>query len=279
MIRTSYSRSIGSLLVCTVVGLFYCSTAIAYDPPKNLTPGWDGSLQVGGLATFGEFDTSALLARTDFTYRGSSWEHEFNTKFYRSKTQIRVPRRDADGVEVTDANGNAISDLLRATNNNRRYASAQPRWFFSSRYYVFAIVDFESNKPLNIAQSSRQITGVGYKLWKSRKDYISAALGIGRKKLERVTGANEEGAIGYFGFRFNRAVSEGVSLVLDLDSEFGGENRFSEMGIGIAWKLRDPLSIKLKYEARFNSQIPNLSNTFDDDLEAALSANIELEVF
>lgn len=254
------------------------SNAFAFKGPRNLNDGWDGNLQLGALATFGAVDNSAFLARTSFTYHGAKWEHELNAKFYRSRTQIRVPRRDANGDELFNVSGQAITDLIRATSNNRRFVSLQPRWFFSSRYYLFAIVDIESNKPIDVDLSSRQITGIGYKLWKSRNDFVSAAVGVGRKKLKQVSGATDEGAIGYLGFRFNRGIGEGISLVLDVDSEFGGENRFSEIEVGIGWKLRDPLSLKLKYDARFNSTIVNLLNTFDNDVEATLSINLEVEV-
>ena len=270
----------GSLRLMALCLCVYTSTkAHAYDPPRNLVEGWDGKVEVGALATFGDVDTSALQARADFTYRGKRWEHELNSKFYRSNTQLRVPRRNEAGDEITDDNGETITDLVRSTNNDRRFVSVQPRWFLSSRYYVFGILDIESNKPIGVEISSRQITGIGYKLWKARNDFISAAVGIGRKKLEAVSGDVEQGAIGYVGFRFNRIVAEGVSLTLDLDSEFGGENRFSEMELGLGWSLRDPYSVKLKYSARFNSNIANLFNTFDNDLESALSINLAVDVF
>jgi len=262
-----------------VVALNFCTSAIAFEVPRNLQEGWDGDLQLGALATFGAVDTNAFQARTDFTYRGRRWEHELNVKLYRSTTQIRVPRRDANGDELIDNNGAPITDQIRATSNNRRFISVQPRWFFSSRYYVFAIVDLEVNKPIDVELSSRQITGIGYKLWKDRNDFISAAVGVGRKKLEQVSGNTDIGAIGYLGFRFNRSIGEGVLLGLDLDSEFGGENRFSEIQIAVGWKLRDPLSVKLKYDVRFKSDIVNLVNTFDNDVEAALSVNFAVEVF
>ena len=279
MISGNIGKFLCSCICCAVCTLCLSTSVFAFEGPRNLKDGWGGALQFGALATFGVVDNNAVLARTAFTYRGEQWEHELNAKYYRSRTQIRVPRRDANGDKLVDANGEAITDLIRATSNNRRFLSVQPRWFFSSRYYLFAIVDLESNKPIDVDLSSRQIMGVGYKLWKARHDFISAAVGVGRKKLEQVSGNTEEGAVGYLGFRFNRSVAEGVSLILDLDSEFGGENRFSEFEIGIGWKLRDPLSLKLKYDARFNSTIVNLLSTFDNDVEAALSINLEVEVF
>lgn len=279
MITRINARSVFSGLFLVVFALCLCSGAQAYDAPKNLQEGWDGSLQLGALATFGAVDTSAYLARTDVTYRGEQWENEFNVRLYRSTTQITAPRRDANGDQLVGGDGVAITDLIRTTSNDRRFFSAQPRWFFSSRHYLFAIVDLDINKPIDVELSSRQIVGVGYKLWNKRNDSISAAVGVGRKRLEQVSGNTEEGAIGYLGFRFNRSIGKGVALVLDLDSDFGGENRSSELEVAIGWKLRNPFSIKLKYDARLNSNIVNLISTFNSDIEAALSVNLEVEIF
>lgn len=253
--------------------------ATDYQMPRNLNSGWDGSMQLGALATYGIADTSAISARTDFTYRGKHIEHELNLKFYRSTNRTLVNRRDADGIEVMDANGAPVQDRVRTMTNDRRYVSFQPRWFFSRRHYLFVLVDFENNTPADIESSTRQISGVGYKLYKTSKNYISAAVGVGRKKLVQVSGETEEGAIGYLGLRLKRAMSDTTSIALDLDSDFGGENRFSEAEASLAWKLREPMSIKFKYEARFNSNIINPLNTFEDDVEAALSVNLEIEVF
>lgn len=251
----------------------------AYDAPRNLDLDWDGEVQLGALATFGSADTTAISARSDVSYRGERIEHELTAKWYRSATQIAVARRDAEGVPIVDGNGQNIRDLIDTTTNDRRFASAQTRWFLSSRYYLFALADLEINRPADIKLSSRQVAGVGYKLWKSRKDFISAAIGVGRKKLTQKSGLADEGAIGYLGVRLRRNMTEDVALSIDMDSDFGGENRFSEAELALAWKLRERVSLKFKYEARFNSNLINPLNTFDDDVEAALSVNVEVSVF
>lgn len=272
-------NSIGYLWVLILSLLSATVCAEDYKTPRNLDMGWDGEVHLGALATFGTADTTAISARTDVSYRGGPSEHELTAKWYRSATQIAVTRRNAEGDPVLDTNGLAVRDLIEATTNDRRFISAQTRWFLSSRYYLFGLVDLEINRPADINSSSRQVTGVGYKLWKSRHDFISAALGVGRKKLDQKSGETDEGAIGYLGLRLRRKVADTVTLSIDMDSDFGGENRFSEAEFSIDWKLREPVSLKFKYEARFNSNLINPLNTFDEGVEAALSVNIEVEVF
>lgn len=280
--QASVSRPMNSIGYLWVLILSLLSATVCaedYKTPRNLDMGWDGEVHLGALATFGTADTTALSARTDVSYRGGPSEHELTAKWYRSATQIAVTRRNAEGDPVLDTNGLAVRDLIEATTNDRRFISAQTRWFLSSRYYLFGLVDLEINRPADINSSSRQVTGVGYKLWKSRHDFISAALGVGRKKLDQKSGETDEGAIGYLGLRLRRKVADTVTLSIDMDSDFGGENRFSEAEFSIDWKLREPVSLKFKYEARFNSNLINPLNTFDEGVEAALSVNIEVEVF
>ena len=277
--RPSCGRFDITWLPVLAVLFFGASQAIAYDIPKNLQQGWDGDVQLGALATYGATDSSAMTARTTFSYRSVFWEHEVDAKYHRSATEALVLRRDSEGQVLRDANDKEITDVVSNKTNDRRFVSAQARFFFTSKYYVFGIADLDANTPGNLKSASRQIAGVGYKLYRSKKDLISAGVGVGRKKRADVSGESEEGAIAYLGFRIRRQLSEKVSVSFDLDSDFGSENRYSEAETSLAWKLRDPVSLKLKYEARFNSTVMDPINTFDDGLEAALSVNLAFELF
>ncbi|MFK7993184.1 MAG: YdiY family protein [Granulosicoccus sp.] len=271
----------GKLLAGLVLlGLMMSPGVQAYeDMPRNLRQGWDGDVQLGALATYGLTDSSAISARTTVTYRSKRWEHELDAKWYRSASEALVSRRDADGQVMRDANNQEIKDVVRSTTNNRRFVSGQLRWFFTSKHYLFTIADLDVNSPANLDSSTRQISGVGYKLYRGKNDFVSAAIGLGRKKRVEVSGDSEEGAIGYLGFRYKRKINDVITVTFDLNSDFGGENRFSEAETSLAWKLRDPVSLKLKYEARVNSAVMDPLNTFDDELEAALSVNLSVEIF
>ncbi|MFK7861728.1 MAG: YdiY family protein [Granulosicoccus sp.] len=268
------------LVVVVLLGLMLSEPLHAYeDMPRNLKQGWDGDVQLGALATYGLTDSSAVSARSTVTYRSNRWEHELDAKWYHSASEALVSRRDADGEIMRDVNNKEIKDLVSNTTNNRRFFSGQTRWFFTSKHYVFAIADLDTNTPANLDESTRQITGVGYKLYRGKNDLVGAAVGVGRKKRVDVSGVIEEGAIAYLGLRYKRKINDVVTVGFDLNSDFGSENRYSEAETSLTWKLRDPVSLKLKYEARFNSTVVDPLNTFDDELEAALSINLSVEIF
>lgn len=270
------TRIVSGVLLC----VFMQGAMAQYDViPKDLELGWDGQVQLGAQASFGATDSSAVSVRTDFTYRGERVEHELTARLHHSANKALVSRRDAEGKEVLNSTGVPVTDEVRTTTSDRRFISVQPRYFLSSRYYVFALADADINEPADIQLASRQVAGLGYKLWKSRSYFVSAAFGVGRKSLEQVSGESEEGAIGYFGLRVKRKISEVVSVALTLDSDFGGENRFSEAEISLSWRVRGPVALKFKYEASDNTKIVNPWNTFDEGVESAFSVNLEVEIF
>lgn len=255
------------------------SALSAYEVPRNLEQGWDAQVQFGALATFGVKDTSAISARTDVTFRGEHFEHELVAKLYRSSSVTHVIRLDASGKEVVNHQGVPLTERIKSTTSDRRFLSVQPRFFFTSRHYLFALADIDINEPDGVRSSTLRVGGVGYKLWKSRGHYSSAAVGVGTRRFEPVTGEAEEESVGYVGLRLKRYLSETVSLALSLDSDFGGEESFSEAEASLSWRVRGPVAIKFKYGASVDSRVVNPWNTFDDGVEAAMSVNLEVEVF
>lgn len=272
-------RVIAACLLLAIMLLAPANSALASKMPKNLKLGWDGNVQLGALASFGPTDASAITARTVFTYRNNKWEHELDARLHQSNSEALVSRRDDSGEVVVDENNEPVKDLVSSTTNNRRFIGGQLRRFFTTKYYVFAIADLDMNKPANLDMSTRQIAGVGYKLYRSKNDLVSAAVGLGRKRRVEVSGESREGAIAYLGFSLRRKIRDDITLSFDLDSDFGSENRFSEVEVTLAMKLRDPVSLKLKYDARFNSTVIDPINTYDDGLESALSVNLAVDVF
>ena len=265
--------------VVAIFLMLISTCSYGFDMPDNLDLGWAGNIQLGALATFGETDSSAVSARATFAFRSKHWEHELDVKLHRSDSEALVPRRDESGEIVRDANDKAISDLVSSTTNNRRYASGQTRWFFTSEYYVFAIADWDVNTPADLERSTRYVGGVGYKLYQGKNNLVSAGIGFGRKSRDEVSGYYERGPIGYLGFRIKRKIGETLVLGVDLDSDFGSEEQHTEAELSLSWKVREPLSLQLKYEASFNSTVIDSLDKFDDGLEAALSFSLSVDVF
>lgn len=268
-------------MLASVFTVLVCASmpAKAHKVPADIDLGWAGDVQFGALATFGETDTSALSANTGFSYKGLSWEHEIAAKVYYSSSEILTRRLDSEGEVLRDAEDNEITELTRSTTSNRRFLSAESRFFFSHHYYAFIAANVDRDTPADLDIETRQVAGAGYKLYRSKKDFISAELGIGSRMREEFSSSREQEAIGYFGLRLKRKLGESLAMYFDLDSDFGSDGKYTELETSLSWKLRDPVSIKLKYEASFDSTFFDPVNTYNDGLRSAFTVNLAVDVF
>jgi len=275
------SQSIARTAVCLLLTVLCTPLTVqraqAYDVPKSIPQGWQGVLQFGGQATMGVSRTTSLSAATKLSYASGRWENLLTAAMLRSDTRIPVDRRDAEGEPVVGINGVAVTDLVNNRTSDRRFIGVEPKWYMSPRYYLFSVLDYETNEPGNIENASRQIVGVGYKLWSSKADYFSAGIGIGNKRLKPSDGVVSEGGIGYVGMRFVRQLNEKMKFDAELDSDFGSDNRSTALELGLSWLLRDPVSLKLKYEARTYKVLTNPLNPLDDEVDAVMTFNVEVD--
>ena len=246
---------------------------------KELKQGWNGDVQLGGLATFSDLNSAAITALSSLTYGSVSWEHELEAKYYRSSSESVESVRDENDELARDADGNEIKRTVSYLKNDRRYLSAESRWFFTSKLYLFGVGDLDVNKPANLNESSRAVGGVGYKVYENKKNFLRAGVGLGKKRTVKRSGSREEGSISYLTVAFKRELGEKLVLSMNWDSDFSSDNRYSEAQVTFAFKIRDPLSLQLQYEARFNSTPLDPLNTFDDGYVGEISLNLAFDIF
>lgn len=273
------ARGCAAALVAASLALGPGIAPAAYFKPRKAFPdGWDAKVEFGAQTTSGASRTSSLSGGADATYRGGRWEHRVVAKALQSTSSV-VVEREANGETLRDAEGRPLTYVVRDTTNDRRFLGLEPRWFFrQERNYLFSILDIESNEPAGIERSSRQIAGVGYRLVADKSNWFTAGVGIGRKTLAQTSGERDVDGIGYVGLAFTRLIGERAKFETALDSDFGGENRFTELTIGLTWKLGAPVSLKLGYEARMNSDISDPRNPFDESVDARASISLEIDV-
>ena len=277
--RSPLRRLLGGALLLSLLAAPALAPAARFAPRKAPPEGWDAKVELGAQATRGASRTSSLSGSTELSYRGGRWEQRISAKALQSVSSVAVPRRDENGDAVLSPDGEPISDIQRDRTNDRRFLGIQPRWFFrEQKNYLFAIADYESNEPADIRSSTRQIAGVGYRLWRDKSNYFTAGIGVGNKRLERVTGEVDSGGIGYVGLNFVRLIAERARFEAGLDSDFGGESRHTELALGLSWTFADPVALKFGYEARVNSDISNPSNPFDESVDARATISLEIDV-
>jgi len=269
------------LVLLTCAGASIGSPANAFDPPKSIKDGWNGTLAFGAEATSGASRSSSLSFEASLTGRVGRFETGARARLLRSSASIEVARK-RDGEPVLDAAGEPLTDTVTRRTDDRRSLSLEPRWFFTGKHlYAFALVDHETNPPDGVEAATRQVTGLGYRLWDSKKDYLAAGLGIGHKRLEESAGQTSDDGIGYLGVRLVLQLSGRARLDAGLDSDFGGVSNFTEVALALGYSLSDTVSLKFAYEARVKQGAgarADRAGRTDGGVDGRASLKLELDV-
>ena len=264
------------LMLC--VGNVLLQEANAFPLPKNMPEGWHAKITFGAQATAGASRNDSLHGSVDASYRSARWENRLQAKLHRSNVSFSETRIDDNGdVELNDA-GEPVLFIARRRSNNRRKLSVEPRFFIKERVYTFGLLDVERNIPANIYISSRQVAGLGYRWWESKANFLSMGFGVGRKQSEKIGEEQQADAIGYIGLRIVRKLTERTSVDFGIDTDFGSDNRLTEVALGFSWKVNDPISLKLGFESRMNSETNDPDSPFDESVDAEFTASIVYDV-
>lgn len=264
------------LLLCA--GSVFLGDANAFPTPKTMPEGWDAKITFGAQATFGASRNDSLHASADASYRSARWENRFQAKLHRSNVSVSTTQIDENGDAELNDSGEPLLFVQRKRTNNRRKLSVEPRLFIKERIYAFGLLDIEENKPANILVSSRQVGGFGYRWWESKKNFLSMGVGVGHKLLEKVGEEREKDAIGYIGLRLVRKLNEQTALDFSIDTDFGSDNRMTEISLGLSWKVSDPVSLKLGVDSRMNSDNNSPDGPFDESIDAEVTVSLVYNV-
>lgn len=64
----------------------------------------------------------------------------------------------------------------------------------------------------------------------------------------------------------------------DLRSDFGSDNTYLEIGLGVAFKVSDKLSLGIAHFSRGNSDITNADNPFGSKNDTVTTLNLVVDI-
>ncbi len=244
-----------------IATLSFSSTSIAQDGVLSVFSGWRGSATLGANFSTGNSETSNVNGSLRLAKSINRWEHVFFGSVFKGESSIVVTAEGDDGLP--------IRTIERGDNSDRIAFGYQPKFYYHPKSYVFGLFDWEQDEPSNIDLGSRQIVGVGYRFFSNDKGFLDGEVGVGHKTTEVVTGDDIEDAIGYFGLNYLNRFTDSISFNADFRSDFGSDNTFIEIGLGLSFKVSTRLSANITYFNRRNSGL-----TDSDDLLNASSDSI-----
>jgi len=236
------------------------SSVYAQDVAESLVQGWSGQALLGASSISGNTDASNVNAGIRLGKTVGKWEHLVFGSYFKGDSTVLVEKEDANGQPVTQSvNGEDVQVFtqVKSGNSDRLSIGYKPRFYWRPRTYFFGIVDYEKDKPANIDLGARQLIGVGHKIFSNASGFLSIEAGAGNKSVEQVFGMPIEGGNAYVGASYLNRINDNVTFNADFRADLGSDNTYTEIDLGLAFKLSQRMAVKLAHQTRGNSDITN----------------------
>lgn len=249
------------------------------DAASAITQGWSGSATLGASTASGNTEASSISGDIRLGKAVGRWEHlVFGTVFKGSSSIIVEVEDNTENENEVNPDQPTERRVIKGDNSDRLAFGYQPRYYWRPRTYLFGFLDWETDDPANIDSATRQIVGVGHKFWANETGFFSGELGIGNKLLDPVVGDDIDGAIGYAGLNLVRRFTDTATFSADLRTDFGDENTFVELGLGLAFKLAEGMALKISHFTRNNSDLKDGNNPLASNGDSVTSLNIVFDI-
>ncbi len=263
------------LFTAVTSALLLSSVSANADSLSDLTDGWSGDASVGATNAAGNSKARSINGAIKLSKSVDKWQHIVFASVLKGESTIVVERRGVDGeVEIDPTTNAPVRDIIKGNNAERYTIGYQPRYQWKEKTYLFGILDWEKDKPANIKTATRQIVGVGHTFWQSGTGFFNGEVGFGNKNLSPVFGDDLDGGIGYVGFNFYNQLTDTTTFNADMKSDFGSDNTFTEIGLGLTFKVSDKMSVKLSHFLRNNTDLANPTNPLDADTDTVTTFNL-----
>ncbi len=275
MKHTTFTKHLGAAVVFSALTV---SSVQAEDAVDAIIQGWSGSATMGMTNATGNSEASNISAAIRLGKTVGKWEHLVFGSLFQGSSAIVVEERDANGEVVLDTDGRPSRKIVKGDNSDRIALGYQPRYYWRPRTYFFGILDYEKDKPANVKSATRQVIGVGHKFYSNQTGFFSAEAGFGNKNTQQVFGDDINGGIGYLGLNYLNRFSDNVTFNADFRADFGSENTFTEIGLGLAFKLSEKMALKITHFQRGNSDISDGTNPLDSSTDGVTSFNLVFDI-
>ena len=106
----------------------------------------------------------------------------------------------------------------------------------------------------------------------------TVSLWVTNQSSTLVFGDSVNGGIGYQDMNFLSRITDEVCFNADLRSDFGSDNTFVELGLGVAFKVSDKLSLSVTHFTRSNSNLSDPGNPLGSDSENVTRMNLVVDI-
>lgn len=280
ILNISYKQSIAALLVSSAMA--FSSAATAQDDIKDKVTsafdGWSGTASLGATSSSGNSESSNINGSIRLGKTVGKWEHLVFGSIFKGSSSIVIVERDQNGDPILGDDGRPQRTIVKGDNSDRLALGYQPKFYYSPKTYFFGILDWEQDEPANVDTATRQIIGIGHRFYSTPAGFLTAEVGFGNKTTDLVLGDDINGGVGYLGLNFLSRVNENVTFNADLRSDFGSDNTFVEIGLGVAFKVSEKMAFKISHFSRSNSDLSSGDNPLSSNSDSVTSMNLVIDI-
>lgn len=190
-----------------------------------------GSAELGYLARSGNTDSTDLNAKFGVAHSYGKWTQSFKTS-----------------AELAEENN---------TRTTQRYqAGVKSEYRLSDHDYVFATVDYQSDKFGAYDRRYSETIGYGRRLINQEKQTLDLEIGAGARQSKLSDGTKQSEAIVRLGANYFYKFSTGAEFTNKFLTESGEENTYLENEAAVAMPLFENISLKTAYTVRHNTDVP-----------------------
>lgn len=192
---------------------------------------YEGSFELGYLATSGNTDTTSLNSKFTLQYEQEIWRHGFLLSAVRS----------------TDA------DMLTA---ERYQAATKSDYKFSEHNYLFVTLNYDKDEFAGYERRTSEAVGYGRRILGGGNHVLDAEIGIGARQADLTDGTEQDDQIWRLGaaYKWNISKTSNFSQVVAVES--GDSNTYSESVTSVSANVLESLALKVSYTIKRNSEVP-----------------------
>ncbi len=240
--------------------------------------GWQGTASLGATSSSGNSEASNINGAIRLSKTVNRWEHLVFGSVFKGTSSIVINQTDAQGETVLGDDGLPQRIVVKGDNSDRIALGYQPKFYYNEKTYFFGLLDWETDEPSNIDSATRQVVGVGHRFFADESGFLTAEIGFGNKNTDLVVGDDVNGGIGYLGVNYLNHITEEVTFNADLRTDFGSDNTFVELGLGVSFKISDKLAFKVAHFSRSNSDLSDGADPLVGDSESVTSMNLVFDI-
>ncbi|OBS08065.1 DUF481 domain-containing protein [Acidihalobacter prosperus] len=204
-----------------------CAPAFAASPPT----GWSGNIQLGGVQTTGNTQSSTANGKFKLNYLRAPWQNTLRfSGLYAS----------SDGT----------------TNAQSWEGSNQTRYSFSKHNYLFGLINAQAVRFSGYDYQVSEVAGLGRRLYDSARQTLDVEIGAGARQSRLTEGGARSVGIGRLGLGYEFDITAHSSFTQHVSSEIGVNNTFVKAVSALKMSIYGALSANLSYTISHNSNVP-----------------------